>query len=202
MEKIIRKGNDLEEVLNEFYSETELTKDDIFYTSEVIKGKLFKADTVEVTIIKKEDLYGFAKEYLEELISNMGLEVNFEIKTKEDRKVLKMYSNNNQILIGKDGRTLKALENLVRQKISTEFGVYFKITLDVEDYRDKRDNRLIRLAKQTAKDVVRTKTKAVLDNMTSYERRVIHNALTDFKGVTTHSEGEEPNRHIIIEPEN
>jgi len=202
MEKIIRKGNDLEEVLNEFYSETELTKDDIFYTSEVIKGKLFKADTVEVTIIKKEDLYGFAKEYLEELISNMGLEVNFEIKNKEDRKVLKMYSNNNQILIGKDGRTLKALENLVRQKISTEFGVYFKITLDVEDYRDKRDNRLIRLAKQTAKDVVRTKTKAVLDNMTSYERRVIHNALTDFKGVTTHSEGEEPNRHIIIEPEN
>lgn len=202
MEKIIRKGNDLEEVLNEFYSETELTKDDIFYTSEVIKGKLFKADTVEVTIIKKEDLYGFAKEYLEELISNMGLEVNFEIKTKEDRKVLKMYSNNNQILIGKDGRTLKALENLVRQKISTEFGVYFKITLDVEDYRDKKDNRLIRLAKQTAKDVVRTKTKAVLDNMTSYERRVIHNALTDFKGVTTHSEGEEPNRHIIIEPEN
>ena len=202
MEKIIRKGNDLEEVLNEFYSETGLTKDDIFYTSEVIKGKLFKADTVEVTIIKKDDLYGFAKEYLEELISNMGLEVNFEIKNKEDRKVLKMYSNNNQILIGKDGRTLKALENLVRQKISTEFGVYFKITLDVEDYRDKRDNRLIRLAKQTAKDVVRTKTKAVLDNMTSYERRVIHNALTDFKGVTTHSEGEEPNRHIIIEPEN
>ena len=202
MEKIIRKGNDLEEVLNEFYSETELTKDDIFYTSEVIKGKLFKADTVEVTIIKKEDLYGFAKEYLEELISNMGLEVNFEIKNKEDRKVLKLYSNNNQILIGKDGRTLKALENLVRQKISTEFGVYFKITLDVEDYRDKKDNRLIRLAKQTAKDVVRTKTKAVLDNMTSYERRVIHNALTDFKGVTTHSEGEEPNRHIIIEPEN
>ena len=202
MEKIIRKGNDLEEVLNEFYSETELTKDDIFYTSEVIKGKLFKADTVEVTIIKKDDLYGFAKEYLEELISNMGLEVIFEIKNKEDRKVLKMYSNNNQILIGKDGRTLKALENLVRQKISTEFGVYFKITLDVEDYRDKRDNRLIRLAKQTAKDVVRTKTKAVLDNMTSYERRVIHNALTDFKGVTTHSEGEEPNRHIIIEPEN
>ena len=202
MEKIIKKGNDLEEVLNEFYTETELTKDDIFYTSEVIKGKLFKADTVEVTIIKKEDLYGFAKEYLEELISNMGLEVNFEIKTKEDRKVLKMYSNNNQILIGKDGRTLKALENLVRQKISTEFGVYFKITLDVEDYRDKKDNRLIRLAKQTAKDVVKTKTKAVLDNMTSYERRVIHNALTDFKGVTTHSEGEEPNRHIIIEPEN
>ena len=202
MEKIIKKGNDLEEVLNEFYTETELTKDDIFYTSEVIKGKLFKADTVEVTIIKKEDLYGFAKEYLEELISNMGLEVNFEIKNKEDRKVLKMYSNNNQILIGKDGRTLKALENLVRQKISTEFGVYFKITLDVEDYRDKKDNRLIRLAKQTAKDVVKTKTKAVLDNMTSYERRVIHNALTDFKGVTTHSEGEEPNRHIIIEPEN
>ena len=202
MEKIIKKGNDLEEVLNEFYTETELTKDDIFYTSEVIKGKLFKADTVEVTIIKKEDLYGFAKEYLEELISNMGLEVNFEIKNKEDRKVLKMYSNNNQILIGKDGRTLKALENLVRQKISTEFGVYFKITLDVEDYRDKKDNRLIRLAKQTAKDVVKTKTKAVLDNMTSYERRVIHNALTDFKGVTTHSEGEEPNRHIIIEPDN
>ncbi len=201
MEKIIKEGKTTEEVLNDFYQETNLTKEDIVYTSALKNKKLFKGETYEVVIYKKDDIYEMVKVFLKELLTNLGLEVNFELKTKDEYKIIKMYSNNNQILIGKNGQTLKALEVLVRQKIINETNSQLKITLDVENYKEIRDKKIIRLAKQTAKDVAKTKTKAILENMSSYDRRLIHNALTDFKGVTTHSEGEEPHRHIVIEPE-
>lgn len=201
MEKIIKEGKTTEEVLNDFYQETNLTKGDIVYTSALKNKKLFKGETYEVIIYKKEDIYEMVKNYLKELLTNLGLEVNFELKSKDEYKIIKMYSNNNQILIGKNGQTLKALEVLVRQKVLSETNSQLKITLDVENYKEIRDKKIIRLAKQTAKDVAKTKTKAVLENMSSYDRRLIHNALTDFKGVTTHSEGEEPHRHIVIESE-
>ena len=112
-----------------------------------------------------------------------------------------MFSDNNSILIGKNGRTMKAIEMLAKQKILVEYGLRVKLFLDVENYNEKRIKQLERLAITTAKEVSRTKVEAILDNMNSYERRIIHNKLTDFKGVTTISEGVEPNRHIIIKPE-
>ena len=109
--------------------------------------------------------------------------------------------NNNNILIGHNGNTLRALETLVKQKIQLETGVYFVISLDVENYKDKKVANLERLAKRTAKEVARTKVEVHLENMNAYERRIIHNILTNFKGVTTKSEGEEPNRHFVISAE-
>ena len=70
----------------------------------------------------------------------------------------------------------------------------------MSNYKEKNQKRLEWLAKKTAKEVVETKMPVSLDNMTSYERRIIHNILTDFKGVKTESEGEEPNRHVVIKP--
>ena len=138
------------------------------------------------------------KEFLKEIVNNLGLEVTFETKKVEDRVVIKMYSNNNNILIGHNGNTIKALENLVRQKIQLETGMFFIISLDVENYKDKKISRLERLAKQTAREVKRTHIDVHLENMNSYERRIIHNALSEFKGISTKSTGEEPNRHIVI----
>ena len=91
-----------------------------------------------------------------------------------------------------------APENLVRQKIQLETGMFFIISLDVENYKDKKISRLERLAKQTAREVKRTHIDVHLENMNSYERRIIHNALSEFKGISTKSTGEEPNRHIVI----
>jgi len=73
-----------------------------------------------------------------------------------------------------------------------------RIILDVEDYKDRQIKKIERLAKNLARDVVRTKTDVEMDNMNSYERRIVHNILSNFKGVTTESVGEEPNRHVVI----
>lgn len=201
MEKIIKEGKEFEVVLEEILSENNLSKDDIIYTSKEKKGKLFQGTLVEVTVYQKKDIIEEFKSYLKEVVENLGLEVSFEVLNRDDRTTIKMHSSNDPILIGKEGRTIKALETLAKQKIQNETGIYYKINLDVSDYKDKIKKRIERLAKQTAKEVAQTKTPAALENMTSYERRIVHNILTDFKGVITESEGEEPNRHVVIKPE-
>ena len=201
MEKIIKEGKEVDVILDEILTENNLSKDEIIYTVNDKKGKLFQGNLKEVTVYKKETINNEIKNYLKEIIENMGLEVSFEMNTKDERTTIKMYSNNNPILIGKNGQTLKALETLAKQKIQNETGIHYKITLDVSNYKDKIKRNLERLAITTAKEVVKTKIPVALDNMTSYERMIIHNKLTDFKGVKTESEGEEPNRHIVIKPE-
>ena len=201
MEKIIKDGKVTEEVLEEILAENNLTKDEIVYTSHDKKGKLFQGTLKEVTVYKKTDINDAIKEFLKEIIENMGLEVSFETTTKDERTTIKMYSNNNPIIIGKNGHTLKALENLVKQKIQNDTGIFYKINLDVSNYKEKIQKNIERLAKTTAREVAKTKIPVALDNMTSYERRIVHNVLTDFKGVKTESEGEEPNRHVVIKPE-
>lgn len=201
MEKIIKEGKEVDVILDEILTENNLSKDEIIYTVNDKKGKLFQGNLKEVTVYKKETINNEIKNYLKEIIENMGLEVSFELSTKDERTTIKMYSNNNPILIGKNGQTLKALETLAKQKIQNETGIHYKITLDVSNYKDKIKRNLERLAITTAKEVVKTKIPVALDNMTSYERMIIHNKLTDFKGVKTESEGEEPERHIVIKPE-
>ena len=201
MEKIIKDGKETELVLEEILTENNLTKDEIVYTSHDKKGKLFQGTLKEVTVYKKTDINDAIKEFLKEIIENMGFEVSFETTTKDERTTIKMYSNNNPIIIGKSGHTLKALENLVKQKIQNDTGIFYKINLDVSNYKEKIQKSIERLAKNTAREVAKTKIPVALDNMTSYERRIVHNVLTDFKGVKTESEGEEPNRHVVIKPE-
>lgn len=201
MEKIIKDGKVTEEILDEILSENDLTKDEIVYTSHDKKGKLFQGTLKEVTVYKKTDINDAIKEFLKEIIENMGLEVSFEVVTKDERTTIKMYSNNNPIIIGKNGHTLKSLENLAKQKIQNDTGIFYRINLDVSNYKEKIAKSIERLAKNTAREVAKTKIPVALDNMTSYERRIVHNVLTDFKGVKTESEGEEPNRHVVIKPE-
>ncbi|MEG1506089.1 MAG: RNA-binding cell elongation regulator Jag/EloR [Bacilli bacterium] len=200
MEKITKEGKVFEEVLGEILKENHLEEKDVFYKQNEKKGGLFKGSTIEVIVYKKDDVYHEIEDYLKEIITGLGLEVSFELKKSDEQTVIKMYSNNNPLLIGKNGQTLRSLEVLVKQMIHTKYNMFVKIVLDVENYKEKKDANLERFAKQMANDVVRTNTEIHLDNMTSYERRIIHNALTNFSGVTAESEGEEPNRHIVIKP--
>lgn len=202
MEIIKREGKDLEILINEFCEENNLTKEDFYYRyNETSKGLFSKTSNYEVDIILKSDLVTYVKDFLTELLSNMNISANFETKLRDNVINIKIYSDYNPILIGKGGNTLKSLENIVKQKINTDFGIKVFINLDVEDYKEKQQNRLERMAKKLAKEVVQTKMSIELENMNAYDRRIVHNALTDFKGVITESVGEEPNRHIVIKPE-
>ena len=170
----------------------------IYKSKERESGKIFKTKIYEVTAIRETDLITEIKDYLKEVVEGLGLQVNFETSKENDTYYITMYSNNNSALIGKNGKTLSALETLVKNKVNIEWGFYPKVVLDVENYKEKRIAALERMAVKIAKEVRDTKVDVELENMNSYERRIIHNKLANFKGISTESVGTEPERHIII----
>jgi spoIIIJ-associated protein len=164
------------------------------------KGGIFKSKKVEIEVIEKRDVVKEIKDFLVKLLKNMGLTVNIEVKNKEEVPKYIIYSDNDALLIGKNGKNLKALSIIVSQYLNKELGRNYKFLIDVNEYKEKREHSLEILAKKIAKEVATTKIEAKLDSMNSYERRIIHNTLTNNKKVYTESEGEEPNRYVVIKP--
>lgn len=187
-----------EEALNQVLAKLNASESEIVYSYEEVKGGLFKGTTYECSGFLKLDILADAEEYLKSIIKGMGVDCNIEVSTKENTTTLKIYSSNNPVIIGKNGQNLEALTTIVRQYIKNITNNGPRIILDVEDYKDRQVKRLERLAKNLARDVVRTKTDVEMDSMNSYDRRIVHNVLTDFRGVTTESVGEEPNRRVVI----
>ena len=112
MEKIIKEGKSVEAALSALMEENNLSKEEFLYTSNVKKGKLFQGTIYEVTAYLKTDINNEIKEFLRNVVENMGLEVTMELTNKDDRVTIRMFSNKDYILIGKEGATLNELENL------------------------------------------------------------------------------------------
>lgn len=196
----IFEGKEEKEVLTQALESLGTTEDQVMYFTTKTKGGLLKKETVQLHIAKLEDIVIFMKDYLASLTKDMGLDVTFETKIRDKQITIKMYSDNNGILIGHNGQTLQALTTITKQVVYNEINSYPYLILDVENYKEKQVKYLERLAKNVAKEVAHTKNPVELENMNSYERRVIHNILTEFKGVYTESVGEEPNRHVVVKP--
>lgn len=178
----------------------ELEENLIIKETEVQKGGLFKSKKVEIEVIEKREVSQGIKEYLAKLLKDLGFKTNIEMKVKDNIPTYTIYSDNDALLIGKNGKNLHALSTIVNQYVKTEIGESYKFLIDVNAYKEKHEKSLIRLAKNVAREVAQTKIEAKLDSMNSYERRIIHNALTNNKKVYTESEGEEPNRCVVIKP--
>lgn len=187
-----------EDALTQVLTKLNANQDEVIYNFIEIKGGLFKGTTYECSGFLKLDIMNDAVDYLKNILNGMGIDVNIEVSTKNKVTTIKMYSSKNEVIIGRNGQNLDALTTIVRQFIKNITPNGPRIILDVEDYKDRQLKRIERLAKNIAREVVKTKVDVEMDNMNSYERRAVHNALTNFKGVKTESVGEEPNRHVVI----
>ncbi len=142
---------------------------------------------------------GKAQEFLQELTKLMGVPVSVAVATDEEGNVrVNMEGDTLGILIGRRGETLDALQYLTSLQVNKGKEDYTRVTLDTEGYRAKREEALVRLANRMANRCVKTGRKVALEPMNPYERRILHSALQNHEAVTTHSEGEEPNRHVVI----
>ena len=140
------------------------------------------------------------KEFLDSVFKAMDMEVELDIKVDEDEKMIdvELKGDDMGILIGKRGQTLDSLQYLSNLALNKHSDNYFKVKVDTEDYRNRRKETLENLAHNIAYKVKRTKRSVELEPMNPFERRVIHSALQNDKYVTTHSEGEEPYRHVVV----
>lgn len=194
----VYEAKTLEEAKAKALESLNVEENEILFKTEEKKGKLFKGNTYLFKAIKIADIASFLKEKLAELLVNMGIDAKYETNVRDEQISIKIYSDKNSILIGKNGQTLMAIQTVLRQMVHNEIGLYPYILLDVENYKEKKIGHLERNAKRIAKEVLKTKIEVKLDDMNSYERRIVHNALSNFKNISTTSEGEEPHRHIVI----
>jgi len=202
MEKYTYVGKTEEEALEEAYKELNVSQEDIIYNTKEQKGGIFKSKKVEVEVIKKSDIHNFIKETLLKITKDMGFDVNAEVKVRDGILNITLFSDKNNLLIGRDGKNMAALTTVVRQIVFNELGYYYKFNLDVGEYKLKQQKNLERMAHKLAREVAKTKVEVKLDPMNSYERRIIHNTLNDDRYVYTESFGEEPNRYVVIKVRN
>ena len=141
-----------------------------------------------------------AKIFLNDVFAAMNMTVVINAEYKEDEKELTIDLSGDDmgVLIGKRGQTLDSLQYLVSLVVNKEAEDYIRVKVDTENYRQRRKETLENLAKNIAFKVKRTKRTVSLEPMNPYERRIIHSALQNDKFVTTHSEGEEPFRHVVV----
>ena len=189
----------IDEAKNKALKELNINEENIIIINKTEKNGLLKK-SASIEIVTIDEIINYLKDSLNEILSLMGIEANYEVRRRENRIEIKIFSDNNAILIGKNGRTMQSLQTILRFILKNHVASDLSVMLDVENYKEKRNKNIEYLAKKVARDVAKTKVETKLDNMNSYERRIVHNILSDNKYVYTVSEGEEPNRHVIIKP--
>ena len=168
------------------------------YNNEIITKEVQNENKYILEVIKKEDVENFVKEYLKDLSQKMNIEINSNIYEEDDVFFVRINSNNNSILIGKDGKTLNAIQYLLRKTISNMIGFNINVNLDVSNYKKKIEKKFENEIKDIINEVMRTKIETKLDPMNSYKRRIVHSIASNYYNIETMSVGEEPNRYTII----
>ena len=203
MEYIEVSAKNVDDAITEASIQLGTTSDQIEY--EVIeKGSAgflgIGSKNAVIKACKKYSLEGSVREFLGSVFAAMKMEVEVLIKIDEIEHTIdiELKGDDMGILIGKRGQTLDSLQYLTSLAVNKQSEVYYKVKIDTEDYRKRRKDTLENLAKNIAYKVKRTKRPVSLEPMNPFERRIIHSALQNDRYVTTHSEGDEPYRHVVV----
>ncbi len=140
-----------------------------------------------------------ATDFLSGVLTSMKLDCRLAVKQNDDNVKIDILGKNLGILIGRRGETLDSLQYLTSLVINKDKESYKRVTLDTEDYRRKREITLVKLARRLSSNVKKTGQKIVLEPMNPYERRILHSTLQNDEIIYTYSEGEEPNRYVVID---
>lgn len=187
------EGRTLEEALDIASKEEYVNKEDLVYS--VVSNE---EDKVEIEVYTIVDVIEYAQSYLKNSIEALGIECKVSPSLKDDIICLTIDSDRNPLLIGKNGSTLQALNELTRIAISNHFKHRYRVLLDINGYKDDKYDRIAKMARRIAHEVQKTHQDATLDPMPADERRIVHNALTNMPNIKTESSGFGKNRQVNI----
>lgn len=185
-----------EEAYNKCSSEHNI--EDLFIKEQEIQSGIFKSKKYIIECVEKKDIKNYIKDYLNNIDKNFKIDIKFEVNEKDNIIKVNLFSNNNPILIGKDGKTLDSLQNLIKNSIKNQIDFDIKINMDVSDYKAKKEKYFEKEIKNIIKDILKTHIDVKLDPMNSYRRRIVHNLVSKYKELRTESVGQEPERYTII----
>lgn len=198
MEKYKFQAKSEKGLLEKALEELNVKEDEVITKLYEEKGGLFSGKKYTIEVVKLSDIAEVGKEILKELLNSLNIIANIETKIRDGKVKYEIFSKNNSVLIGKKGHILDSIQTYVRQAIFNVIDLYVNITIDVENYKQKQNYFLEKKVKKIAREVTLSKVEVKLDPMNSYERKIVHEALQGFKYITTESEGEEPNRCVVV----
>ena len=190
-------GKSVDEALTKASEKFGVPMSELIYIDSGKTTGLF-AKKVQIEVYELSDVIRYAEDYLLYATDSLGIESSVKTKLDDDVIRITLDSTHNPILIGKNGVTLQALNELVKLATNNLFHKRFRILLDINGYKDNKYSKLERLARKTAKDVQKSKTTYTFDPMPADERRAIHNALNGWRNIRTESIGEGSHRQVQI----
>lgn len=206
MKYIIKSAKTVEEAIEKALLELNLEREqvEIEILDEGSKGFLgfLGAKDAEIKATEIKNIENMSREFLGKIIESMDLEASIDIKHEDNKLIIDIVGidpEDKGIIIGKRGNTLDAIQYLLSIFINKDEEEYTRVTIDIEGYREKRENTLVRLAQRMAQKAITSKIKVKLEPMNPYERRIIHFTLQDYKEITTYSEGKDPFRRVVIQ---
>lgn len=192
------EGKNNEELLIDALIELKVTRDDVYFKQTTEEGKLFKAKKYIIEIIKKEDVINYIKKYINEFANKFGVKINSEVRESDGIINVMLVTENNALLIGKDGKNIDAIQILLRQAVCNQTNQNIKVLVDISGYKNKKNKNLEFEIKKICKEVLNTKVEVKLDPMNSYQRRIVHTVVSEFPNLKSESIGEAPNRYTVI----
>ena len=192
------EGKNNEELLIDALTELKVTRDDVYFKQTTEEGKLFKAKKYIIEIIKKEDVINYIKKYINEFANKFGVKINSEVRESDGIINVMLVTENNALLIGKDGKNIDAIQILLRQAVCNQTNQNIKVLVDISGYKNKKNKNLEFEIKKICKEVLNTKVEVKLDPMNSYQRRIVHTVVSEFPNLKSESIGEAPNRYTVI----
>ena len=168
------------------------------YDDEIITRYYVEDDVYHMEVIKVDEIKSYVKEFLTTLLAKMNIKSTVIVDADDKIFTVKIKSNDNRVLIGKDGKNLSAIQFIVRQVVRNMTKFNIKINLDISNYREKKERFFESDIKKIINEVLSSKTDTKLDPMNSYQRRLVHNVANNYYNIETESIGEEPNRCVTI----
>ena len=188
----------LEEAYEKCMQQLGCTKEELYVKETQIETKIFKQKRYIVEAIPKQTIINFIRNYIKELDNSFNIGIKSEINEQDGIIKVVLASENNPILIGKEGKNIEAIQALLRNSIKNQIGINVKVNMDASNYKRKKEQNFIKEIEKIIKEVLETKIDVKLDPMNSYNRRIVHNLVSDYENLETESVGEEPNRYTII----
>ncbi len=191
-----------EEAIEQALQQLDTTIDDVDIEifEESPKGLLsfLKSAEVRVIVTKKTSIKDIAVNFLDNVLKKMNISANYDVELTDSELKIEISGENMGVVIGRRGQTLDALQYLVSLVVNRQVENYVRVVLNTENYRQKREKSLVKLANKLANRAKKYRKDVALEPMNPYERRIIHASLQDNKYVSTRSEGQDPNRKVII----
>lgn len=196
---LMYEGKNREDLINKITEELNCNENELVILEQFTEGKIFKSQKYNLSVITKAEIKKQLKNFFNELGKLMNVTIESEINITEDNIYnINLVTSNNSILIGKEGKTLDAIQCLLRKISQNDLQKKIKINVDISNYKYEQTKKLEKNIKNIAKEVLKTKVDTSLDPMNSYNRRIVHTIVSEFSDLETESVGEGKERHVVI----